>query len=678
MLKTCFIFQALAVLVLVLAANADPKLSVTICLSIMVKSEGIHIPGLLKAAQKLVDCVAVLDTGSIDGTADIFKQWGKENGIPVQIQKSEFKDYGTSRTDLFSFTKQIFPNATYYLILDARQILHLEPDFDKQSLTLDSYTMDQHFGNLKYKNTRLIKASLPWVCKGVVHEYWESPPGAVQGHITKAYVYDNGKGGDRSGKIERYASLLRKGIAELPADAPDTEFLKRRYLFYLANSVKDLGKWQEAIEFYNQRITLGGWYEEVFYSKYSIAQCYNKLGNTTLAIDSFLDAYNYHKKRAEPLYRLALLHAELGQRDKAVDYLVEAKQVTSMPVDDNLLFREADVWEYQLDYQLGIHSYYVEGKKELGRQAILRLINLGSDLHEPIYSWARETGVWYNITNDTQTMVIDDFGVATMDKNVSTSTQYMVNDDEKGVLVSILAKDKEVYLPFYLECLYRQTYPKHKTHLYIRTNNNKDNTVQVLKDWIDKVGHEYASVFFDTSDVSENVQQYGEHEWNSLRVRVLGEIRQKSIQYAMKRGLHYFVADCDNFITCDVIIEMLKTGLPTVGPMLVHETKYSNYHNVASANGYFQENSMYDHILFKKVKGLIDVDVIHCTYFIRNEVLPNISYMDETARYEYVIFSDTLRKQGISQYLDNRKYYGAIVFNEAEFEKVRASTLLPV
>ena len=48
--------------------------------------------------------------------------------------------------------------------------------------------------------------------------------------------------------------------------------------------------------------------------------------------------------------------------------------------------------------------------------------------------------------------------------------------EKETIVVAILAKDKAHCLPFYLQCIYNQTFPKKKTHLYIRTNDNNDNT----------------------------------------------------------------------------------------------------------------------------------------------------------------------------------------------------------
>lgn len=77
-------------------------------------------------------------------------------------------------------------------------------------------------------------------------------------------------------------------------------------------------------------------------------------------------------------------------------------------------------------------------------------------------------------------------------------------DESPRILVAILVKDMEHYLPFYLQCLYNQDYDKKKLHLWIRTNNNKTEVpVKILERWIEKYGKEYAKIIYDKSDVKE-------------------------------------------------------------------------------------------------------------------------------------------------------------------------------
>lgn len=250
-----------------------------------------------------------------------------------------------------------------------------------------------------------------------------------------------------------------------------------------------------------------------------------------------------------------------------------------------------------------------------------------------------------------------------------------INKDKsiEHMTVAILAKDKAHTLPIYLESLEKQTFPADKTYLYIRTNNNNDETAEILKQWVAKVESRYAGVYFDDSDVVEQVQNYKQHEWNAERFKVLGKIRQDSLDYAKEHNSHYFVADCDNFIQPQTIQKLVDTKLPIVAPLLrtADTSLYSNYHAAVDSNGYFANSPFYNGILTRDFKGLIELPVVHCTYLVRHEVLDKMSYDDNSFRYEYVIFSDTARKQNIPQYIDNRELYGRISFavTKEEFER---------
>jgi hypothetical protein len=240
------------------------------------------------------------------------------------------------------------------------------------------------------------------------------------------------------------------------------------------------------------------------------------------------------------------------------------------------------------------------------------------------------------------------------------------------VTIAILAKEKAHVLPLYLNLIENQTYPAAKIKLYIRTNNNNDNTAALLEEWIKKVQNKYSEIYYDSSDVAESINEYSPHEWNLLRFQVLARLRQESIEWAKARGTHYFVVDCDNFIVPETLEVLLTTGLPVIGPLLRNGddplSLYSNYHYVTDENGYYKYSSLYFDILYQTIKGLIEVPVIHCTYLIRNDILDFINYADGSDRHEYVIFSDTLRKSGIPQYIDNRRTYGKLTFCNTEEE----------
>ncbi len=238
---------------------------------------------------------------------------------------------------------------------------------------------------------------------------------------------------------------------------------------------------------------------------------------------------------------------------------------------------------------------------------------------------------------------------------------------EPKVLIAILAKQKEPSLRLYLECIDALDYPKSAIHLYIRTNNNTDRTEQILRDWIALVGHLYASVEFDATDASANIERYKVHEWNPERFRVLADIRNISLQRALDRTCDfYFVCDVDNFIRPETLRELVALNLPIVAPLLRSiqpDGPYANYHAEIDALGYYKPCDQYHWILNRWVRGVFEAPVIHCTYLIRADLLPLLNYNDGSDRHEYVVFSDIARKADVPQYIDNRQVYGYITFD---------------
>ena len=140
----------------------------------------------------------------------------------------------------------------------------------------------------------------------------------------------------------------------------------------------------------------------------------------------------------------------------------------------------------------------------------------------------------------------------------------------KDVVIAILAKDKSYCLDFYLTCIYNQTFDKKRIHLYIRTNDSKDNAEEILESFIEEHGSEYASVYYNNDSINETFKDLDEHDWTEERLKVLRRLRQESIEYAKEKDAHYFVVDCDNFIVADTLECMYRdreSGI--IAPLLI-------------------------------------------------------------------------------------------------------------
>ena len=257
---------------------------------------------------------------------------------------------------------------------------------------------------------------------------------------------------------------------------------------------------------------------------------------------------------------------------------------------------------------------------------------------------------------------------------------------QPNVFLALLVKQKEAVLPLFLESLNDWDYPKENIFIYIRTNNNTDNTKQLLEEWIEEYGDKYKGLIYNGEYVPEKVEKYDVHFWNGERFRVLGKIRQESMNQALLTDCeYYFVVDTDNFLFPETLKELVKLDLPIVAPFLryavalgenadtpVEAAKreghmsryYSNYHDKVDDFGSIIPEDLYYKILNQEVKGLIECMCVHCTYLIKREYLSELNYLEQSDRWEYMVFSNSARDKGITQYIDNRTIYGVLTLSE--------------
>ena len=336
-----------------------------ICLNMIVKNEEKVILRLLNSVVKLLDSYCICDTGSTDNTIKVIKGFFEQHNIPGKIVFEPFQDFGHNRT--FALKECLnMENADYILLMDADMILHIDPAFSvqqiKQSIcNYDAVYLFQGSDKLCYKNVRILKNRECFSYWGVTHEYVDvADSNAVYGVLNKSEVFirDIGDGGSKSDKFARDIKLLKAGLEKIP----DND----RYTFYLANSYKDSQQFDLAIEQYLNRIRIGGWYEEIWFSYYNIGHCYRDKGDMVNAIHYWMEAYNYFPKRIENLYEITGYYRNNGKNNLAYAFFVLADKQRRQYQDKNaidFLFVQKDVYDYKIDYELTVIGYYVNDDK---------------------------------------------------------------------------------------------------------------------------------------------------------------------------------------------------------------------------------------------------------------------------------------------------------------------------
>ncbi len=329
-------------------SKTEDATSPKICLNMIVKDESRVITRCLDSVKHLIDYWVIIDTGSCDKTQEIIKKHMK--GIPGELHQRPWKNFGENRTEAFQLAKE---KGDYILFMDADDTLEYEEGFQFPPLTADLYNMWRGVKGFSYQKPQLVRADLPWRWVGVTHEYLDCAVPYTSEHLQEIR-YITGSGGASTydpKKFLKNVALLEDGLKNEPDNY--------RYAFYLAESYRDAGEKGKALEWFQKRIAMGGWDEEVFWSKLQIGHLLNEMGlPRSIVIEAYKDAHQYRPHRAEPIYYLSVVNNQEGNYSKAYEW-IKLQELIPKPAEKDILFNEDWVEDYGLLFQLSICSYYI-------------------------------------------------------------------------------------------------------------------------------------------------------------------------------------------------------------------------------------------------------------------------------------------------------------------------------
>ncbi|WP_246212304.1 tetratricopeptide repeat-containing glycosyltransferase [Streptomyces abyssomicinicus] len=330
----------------------------TICLCMIVKNESGVIERCLEAVRPLIDTWIIDDTGSTDGTQELVRK--VLDDIPGELHEEPWVDFGHNRT---ANLRRARGQADYLLLLDADMVLRREAPLPE--LTADAYML-RHAGPLEYRVKRLVRADMPWRYEGSTHEYLTVDADHTTVDLDALVVDHRADGGSRSDKFTRDAVLLRR---ELGRD-PDSS----RAVFYLAQTLRDLGEREEAIALYERRAAMGGWEEEVYYALLQAGVLRAAAGDEEWprAMETLVRAWQARPERLEACYELAARLRKRGHY-QAAHAFAAAGVNRAAPAD--WLFVQPWVYSWGLLFEFSITSYWV-GDTRASQQASERLLAL--------------------------------------------------------------------------------------------------------------------------------------------------------------------------------------------------------------------------------------------------------------------------------------------------------------
>lgn len=299
----------------------------------IVKNEAQVIRRALASVCEHIDYWIICDTGSTDGTQDIIREALQH--LPGELHDVEWKNFGHNRTEVLRLARS---KTAYSLILDADMVLNVKAPF-KELMLLDMYLI-RYEGLLDYCQPMLVSNGPDWEYKGLTHEYLDAPQALTSSFMPAISLTHYGDGGSRADKYERDIQILRQSLESEP-DNPRT-------LFYLAQSCKDLGRWEEALGWYAKRAAAAGFEEERWYAAYQAAEMKRLLGHPwPEVLAAHLAAFEARPHRLEPVFAIARHYRLNGRFQAGYLYAAMAIQGPAYP-DEDVLFIDRPVYGYAL------------------------------------------------------------------------------------------------------------------------------------------------------------------------------------------------------------------------------------------------------------------------------------------------------------------------------------------
>ena len=319
-----------------------------------------------------VDVVCFINTGCTDESSKIARDIAGEKFVEKHYQwKNDFAD---ARNSFFKFAKEC--ECDYFVIVDSDERIIFDKNMTAEVLKkkiitekIEGYSFRYQStsgSNFSYLKEKIIKTDITEDCRYTQKTHECFPIYSIKSKVFEAgSFWELGKSKEKLiKKFVRDIEILTTELAEKPNDERST--------FYMARSYHDLwGQTQnneyaeKAIEWYEKRKLLSGYYDERYISQLYLSRIKQKLGFEKYSehelITSFLDCTNYNAHRIEHFEWLIENYQNKKKWEMA--YLL-----TSYAIDkkyNNFLFNEPQIYEWKIYDLHGMSCFYTNRRQEM-------------------------------------------------------------------------------------------------------------------------------------------------------------------------------------------------------------------------------------------------------------------------------------------------------------------------
>lgn len=343
----------------------------TICLNMIVKNEAAIIAQTLDNILEHIpiDYWVIADTGSTDDTVAIITDFFYKRGIAGQIVQHAWQDFGHNRQLALDAAQGL---SDYVFFFDADDRFHGQPELP-QTLTSDAYSFKlctESPSARQYCRSLMVKNDGSWYWEGVIHELIVSRQAAPQKTLIHGdYVVVSGRFGSRNRDYLSDAQILARAYEQT-----DKRLLKMKYAYFCAQSYRDAGQPQTAIEWFKRNISHCTEHTEpIRFSLIALGNLYQQLGRSADAVQAWLHAYDHQPQHAESLVILAEHFLAEKRHQLAFDCALKSTQLPWPEVNNTIVFDE-NVFRYG-SWNALLRSALVLNKWDVAYQASKHLLN---------------------------------------------------------------------------------------------------------------------------------------------------------------------------------------------------------------------------------------------------------------------------------------------------------------
>lgn len=356
----------------------------TVGLCMIVRNESHCILRCLSSAERLADYFLIVDTGSTDGTPETVRTFLKDRKLPGEVIEEPWRNFAWNRSHALSELRKV-QDIDYGFMIDADEVAVIAAGTDIEKLKLhldqDLYSIpNRHLGIINFR-PQLFSNRLPFEFRGVMHEFIDCGSEFSRGTLNGLSVHSLHDSA-RNKNPRKYLDDAK--IIETALKDEADPFMISRYTFYLAQSYRDGGEPQLALDGYLKRAEQGFWDQEVYISIYSAAALMEELGSPfEEVLGAYLKAYEIRPDRVEALHGAARYCR--GQQKFHIAYMLARQGLTIKPPAD-ALFLYRWMYGYGILDEYAVAAYWARKYSECADacRKLLRLPDLPDGYRERI------------------------------------------------------------------------------------------------------------------------------------------------------------------------------------------------------------------------------------------------------------------------------------------------------